>query len=104
MERLEGNRVRAQSRVLPIAVFLLPGGPSDLGMGRSMNWACPPSRCGAMTVRLAIPGGDPGAVVAADDVQAQVQAGRDPCSGEDLALVDVQLVSLHCNFRIFRRE
>ena len=42
-----------------------------------------------------------GAVVAADGVQAQVQVGRDPCTGEDLTLVDVQLVSLHVTFGYF---
>jgi len=43
-------------------------------------------------------------MVAADDVQAQVQAGRDACAGEDLTLIDVQHVSLHSDPRVLRRE
>jgi len=91
MERLEGNRVRARR-----SIGLGDGQIDELGLS-AVAVRCDDRPSGD-------PRGDRGAVVAADDVQAQVQAGCDPCAGEDLALVDVQLVCLHCDFRIFRRE
>ena len=47
---------------------------------------------------------DLGAVVAADEVEAEVDAGRAPRRGEDVALVDVEHVRLHADARVARAE
>ncbi len=67
---------------------------SQSGTARSMNWACPPSRCGGTTIRRAAVAATPGAVEVAHQVQRRVDAGRRAGAGEDVAVVAVEDVGL----------
>jgi hypothetical protein len=49
-------------------------------------------------------GGDCRAVVAADHVQAHVEAGRRARRGEELAVVDVEHVRVDCHTRVAGRQ
>ena len=82
------SRSRAQARVAAV-----PVSPAS-GTGRSMNWDCPPSRHGATTLRRATRLATSRAVVAADHVQEEVDAGGVPGGGEDVAVVDEEHVGV----------
>src|SRR4051794_24824674 len=118
---------RSRCRSAHARVAAVDAAPST-ATGWSMNWAWPPSRCGGTTQgraarvgtpapgaagaggrdRATPPGGagpggavgDLGAVVAADDVQAQVDARGGAGRGQDVTLVDVEHVGVQVDRRM----
>ena len=67
---------------------------SPLAAGRncSTNCACPPCRCGGATSAACPAVGSGCAVVTPDDVETQIDPGRDPGGREDIAVIDEQAV------------
>ena len=74
--------------------------PAWSGSGCSTYWAWPPSRWGGTTMRRATAARERGAVVAAEDVQAEVEARGDAGRGQHVALVDVEHVGLDAHARV----
>ncbi len=66
--------------------------PLAAGRNRSTNCACPPCRCGGATSARAAGVGSGCAVVTPDDVETQIDPGRDAGGREDIAVVDEQAV------------